>query len=318
MTAGERLSRGVGPRTYRVRHTTCYEYEVPVVHAHHYAHLEPRPLGSQRVLASELAVSPSAAVVRRSSDYFGNIVHFVEILRSHEQLEITATSRVELSGRDVERAFELSTSWNDVAESIRSNLALTGIREYSFDSPLVRAHPALARYAKPSFAEGRSLVDALREFNRRIHEEFTYEPAVTDVSTPLGRVLRERRGVCQDFAHLAVGCLRSLGLAARYVSGYLETDPPAGAEKLVGADASHAWASLYLPEYGWLDFDPTNGALPDRRHVTVAWGRDFSDVSPLRGVVLGGGRHGLKVAVDVDELASGTISDERALSARSP
>jgi transglutaminase-like putative cysteine protease len=157
----------------------------------------------------------------------------------------------------------------------------------------------LAEYAAPIFTPGRPFVDAVGELSERIFREFKYEPLATDVSTPLAQVLRERRGVCQDFAQLAVGCLRSLGLAGRYVSGYLETDAPPGRPKLVGADASHAWASAFLPTLGWIDFDPTNAVFPGERHVTVAWGRDFSDVSPLRGIVLGGGQHSLAVAVDV-------------------
>lgn len=295
-------------KRYRVRHTTRYEYEVPVVHAHHYAHLEPRPLPTQRVMKAGLTLSPSAAVTRRATDYFENIVHFVEILLSHDQLEVTAESEVELESRDLDLALAQRMPWNQVVEALRADRELIPVREYVFDSPLVRAHSMLSRYAEPSFPKGRPLVEALLEFNQRIHEEFTYEPAATDVSTPLAQVLRERRGVCQDFAQLAVGCLRSLGLAARYVSGYLETDPPPGQPKLVGADASHAWASVYVPHYGWLDFDPTNAVLPELRHVTIAWGRDFSDVSPLNGVVLGGGRHTVTVAVDVDEVPSDAVA----------
>jgi transglutaminase-like putative cysteine protease len=158
----------------------------------------------------------------------------------------------------------------------------------------------LSAYAAPSFAARLPLIDAVIDLNRRINTDFTYDPAATDTSTPLAQVLREKRGVCQDFAHVAIGCLRSLGLAARYVSGYLETQPPPGQARLVGADASHAWASVYVPDLGWLDFDPTNNMLPSERHITVAWGRDFSDVTPLKGMVLGGGAHTLTVGVDVE------------------
>jgi len=176
------------------------------------------------------------------------------------------------------------------------------IREFCFDSPLVRSHHLLREYAEQSFSVGRALEEAIIELNERIHADFKYEPTATDVSTPLAQVMRDRRGVCQDFAQVAVGCLRSMGLPARYVSGYLETQPPPGQTKLVGADASHAWASAYLGERGWLDFDPTNNALPSDQHVTVAWGRDFSDVSPLRGVVLAGGSHRIIVGVDVQRI----------------
>jgi transglutaminase-like putative cysteine protease len=158
----------------------------------------------------------------------------------------------------------------------------------------------LLDYAVPIFTRKRPIVEAVLELNHRIHTEFKYDPSATDISTPLGQVMREKRGVCQDFAHVAIGVLRSVGLPARYVSGYLETTPPAGRERLIGADASHAWASTFVPGFGWLDFDPTNDVVTSERHITVAWGRDFSDVSPLKGVVLGGGRHTLSVGVDVE------------------
>ena len=284
---------------YRVRHATRYAYEAPVVHAHHACHLRPRQFDWQGVAKHELEVDPPAAMMRRSVDYFGNQVHLLELLSDHDELEVTSSSVVEIAARP-EPPAEGGISWDETAERLRSAGALVSAVEYCFDSPLVRAHPLLASYAQPVFSPGRPLVAALLEFTRKIFEEFKYETTATDVSTPLAQVLRERRGVCQDFAHLAVGCLRSLGLAARYVSGYLETKPPPGKPRLVGADASHAWASAYVPGYGWLDFDPTNNVLPGLEHVTVAWGRDFSDVSPLKGVVLGGGAHRVSVSVDVE------------------
>jgi transglutaminase-like putative cysteine protease len=187
-----------------------------------------------------------------------------------------------------------------VARRLEADTTLLSAREFVFDSPLVRAHPSLAAYAEPTFRPGRPIVEAILELNHRIETEFAYDPSATDISTPLAQVLRQRRGVCQDFAHVAVGCLRSMGLAARYVSGYLETMPPPGMPRLVGADASHAWASVFLPDFGWLDLDPTNDLLPSGRHIVVGWGRDFSDISPLIGVVLGGGQHRLTIGVDVE------------------
>jgi transglutaminase-like putative cysteine protease len=286
---------------YRVTHATRYGYEAPVIHAHHSCHLRPRQFDWQGVAKHDLEVGPPA-VARRSVDYFGNQVHLIELLTEHDVLEVTSSSVVEIAPRP-DPATGPRISWNETAERLRSAGALVSALEYCFDSPLVRAHPLLAAYAQPTFSPGRPLVEAILEFKRRIFEEFKYETTVTDVSTPLAQVLRERRGVCQDFAHVAVGCLRSLGLAARYVSGYLETKPPPDQPRLVGADASHAWASVYVPGFGWLDFDPTNDVLPGIGHVTVAWGRDFSDVSPLKGVVLGGGAHQVTVSVDVERVA---------------
>lgn len=286
-------------KRFRVTHTTRYDYETPVLHATHALHLEPRSLAHQRVLESRVTISPDQAELQAGRDYFGNITHFVEILAPHEVLEVTSQSRIEVAPPQLELTPATRLSWEKVRDQLQRDRALIAAREFCFDSPLVRSHQMLADYAAPIFTPGRPFVDAVGELSERIFREFKYEPLATDISTPLAQVLRERRGVCQDFAQLAVGCLRSLGLAGRYVSGYLETEAPPGRPKLVGADASHAWASAFLPALGWIDFDPTNAVFPGERHVTVAWGRDFSDVSPLRGIVLGGGQHSLAVAVDV-------------------
>jgi transglutaminase-like putative cysteine protease len=287
--------------TYVVRHQTSYEYEAPVLHAHHLARLRPRVFSGQEVERATVDVSPTPSDQRRMVDYFGNDADRIEILEPHDLLTVTATSRVTLTSGSRSRSLrEASEAWETVAERLSQDPEHLAVREFAMDSPLVRAHPALHAYARGTFEPGRPIVEAVLALNARIEAEFTYDPTATDLSTPLGEVLRQRRGVCQDFAHLAVGCLRSLGLAARYVSGYLETLPPEGEAKLVGADASHAWASVFVPGQGWLDFDPTNALLPSDRHIVVAWGRDFSDVSPLVGVVLGGGAHRLAVAVDVE------------------
>jgi transglutaminase-like putative cysteine protease len=169
----------------------------------------------------------------------------------------------------------------------------------TFDSTYVAADAQLDAYSAPFFDTGRPLLEAVQALMASIYDDFTYDPRATDVSTPVLEVLHERRGVCQDFAHLAIGCLRSRGLAARYVSGYLLTRPPPGKQRLVGADASHAWFATFIPEHGWVDFDPTNNMMPANEHVTIAYGRDFGDVTPIRGVILGGGQHQLSVSVDV-------------------
>lgn len=291
---------------YRVRHLTSYAYESPVLHAHHLAHLRPRRFDYQTTRRTLLEITPAPRDQHRQEDYFGNDCDVLEVLSPHERFDIVATSEVEVRERQelarVDDEACKRATWQQVAEQLARDPRLLAPREFCFDSPLVRVHPMLREYAAPSFPSGRPLLEGLLELNDRVHDEFSYEPASTDVSTPLAQVMRERRGVCQDFAHVMVGCLRSLGLAARYVSGYLETVPPPGQPRLVGSDASHAWVGAFVPELGWLDLDPTNALLPHLSHITVAHGRDFSDVSPLKGVVLGGGRHTVEVGVDVQRL----------------
>lgn len=285
---------------YVLRHTTRYEYDLPVVHAHHLARLRPRQLSHQRVVSSELTVKPGASSLTEKIDYFGNITDVLEVSETHEVFEVASHSIVTTLPNRLSEAPPLGAiTWEAAAQALDDTELYLREGELRYDSPLVRVHQVFKEYAATTFVAGRDLVEGVIELNRRIHQDFKYEPAATDVSTPLGQVMRERRGVCQDFAHVAVACLRSVGLAARYVSGYLETIPPPGKERLVGADASHAWASVLVPGHGWLDFDPTNNLLPSERHIWAAWGRDFSDVSPLKGVVLGGGAHRLTVGVDV-------------------
>jgi transglutaminase-like putative cysteine protease len=184
---------------------------------------------------------------------------------------------------------------------VRSDTSLLDACSFTYDSRYVRRGADLAAYASPSFAPGRAIADAVRELTERIHRDFRYDAQATTLATPLSEVLERRHGVCQDFAHLAIGCLRSLGLPARYVSGYLRTRPPAGRARLIGADASHAWVSAYCGDSGWIDFDPTNNMIPSNDHITIAWGRDYDDVSPVKGVILGGGEHTMAIAVDVAE-----------------
>ncbi len=302
-------------RVYRVKHRTTYVYGAPVAHAHHLAHLRPRQMPFQDVRRALIELRPGPLEQHQEQDYFGNQCDSFEILAPHKDFEIVATSEVELSVREgmvgvgvseeeqaVCSSVPVGASWEMVARLVHQELALLPVAEFCFDSPLVRSHPMLRSYAEPVFSPGRPLHDALLELNQRIHDDFRYEPLSTDVSTPLARVMRERRGVCQDFAHVMVGCLRSLGLPARYVSGYLETVPPPGQQRMVGSDASHAWIAAFVPEIGWLDLDPTNACSPELAHVTVAYGRDFSDVSPLKGVVLGGGSHRVNVGVDVQRV----------------
>jgi transglutaminase-like putative cysteine protease len=289
---------------YRVSHTTTYRYAEPVSVCHNELRLTPRDRPGQNLLRSQLLVEPAPSTLQRDLDYFGNAITFLTLQEPHLDLKITAMSHVELTAPATK--LPQAPAWEVVAERLRSERTVEGLAafELSLDSPLVRTDADVQRFAAPSFPPGRSLLDGVRDLVHRIHAEFVYDPDATCVSTPIADVLRERRGVCQDFAHVAIACLRALGLAARYVSGYIETVPAPGRERLLGADASHAWLAVYVPEHGWVDFDPTNDLVPDGSHVTLAWGRDYGDVPPVKGVVLGGGEHSMDVAVDVLPLSS--------------
>jgi transglutaminase-like putative cysteine protease len=286
---------------YLVEHRTRYAYSTTVSTSQHVAHLAPRPLGRQHVTSHAIHVTPTPTDVVERQDYFGNRVHDFTILNAHQELVVTSRSRVTVSPRLEAVEPGGSPAWEAVAAGLRyrKGAAYSAASEFRFASPYSETGAELARYALASFPEGRPLVEGAIDLMLRIHGEFTFDQSATTVTTPVTRVLAERHGVCQDFAHLQISCLRSLGLAARYVSGYLLTDPPPGAPRLVGADASHAWLSVYCPHWGWVDLDPTNACLPDERHVTIGWGRDYGDVSPLRGVILGGAEHALEVGVSV-------------------
>lgn len=290
---------------YRIRHLTRYVYEQPVSQCFNKAHLLPRNTPTQRWLDSRINVSPRPDWLREHQDYFGNRFCYFMLQAPHRSLEVDITTRIEVSPGQPENALDLGCS---VAEA-RARIAAAAdedtllAREFLFDSPMVRASEQLRAYAAPSFAEERSLLSAVRELTRRIFEDFTYDPEFSTVATPLHEVFAHRRGVCQDFAHLAIGCLRALGFPTRYVSGYLETLPPPGQEKLVGADASHAWFAVYSPGDGWFEFDPTNNNMPAGQHIVTAWGRDYGDVTPLRGIIFdGGSSQTLEVSVDVARL----------------
>jgi transglutaminase-like putative cysteine protease len=289
---------------YRVVHSTVYEYAGAVVSSHDEAHQLPRSLDRQRVSEVELRIDPTPDTVIWHRDYFGNDVVFFALQTPHERLEIRTRSRVELRPPP---PFDptATRTWEDavrVAREDRSEAALEAF-EFAFDSPFVQTSAELADFARASFPPGRRLGEGLLELCARVHREFRYDPDATTLDTPVHEVLRQRHGVCQDFAHVAIGALRSLGIPARYVSGYLRTrrsEPgPAEEKELVGSEASHAWLSAWDPELGWLDIDPTNDLVPGDRHVILAWGRDYDDVSPVKGVTFGGGHHSVEVAVAV-------------------
>ena len=288
---------------YAITHPTTYRYQSAVSVSHHLAHLQPRETELQRVLEFSLEVEPETAVVVPRRDYYGNSAAFLAVERPHRVLVVTARSRVQVSAPKLP-APESTVEWEAVRD-VCSDGFVTGDREageFLFDSPLVATAPIYAEYALESFVPKRPILVAVEDLTRRIFRDFKFDRRATTVATPVEEAFRKRRGVCQDFAHIAISCLRSLGLPARYVSGYIETLPPPGKPRLVGADASHAWFAFWCPGHGWIDADPTNNLLCADRHITVAWGRDFSDVSPLHGVVVGGGEHRLSVGVDVANL----------------
>ncbi len=285
---------------YQIVHRTSYRYNAPVSRCRNETHLRPRDTDHQHCLSSELVVDPTPASWSERSDYFGNPVVSFAVDGPFNQLTVTSLSSVSVSER--RPVTDASPDWQVARDSLFDDLSaeMLEAREFCFESPLVPTSAAVRAYAEPTFATGRPLVEVVAEVTERIFSDFVYDPGFTTVTTPLEEVLYYRRGVCQDFAHLAIGCFRSMGLAARYVSGYLETTAPEGEARLIGADASHAWPSVYVPGSGWLDVDPTNDKLVGTSYVTTAWGRDYSDVTPLKGIVFGGGdSHLLDVSVDV-------------------
>ena len=286
--------------TYNILHRTIYEYATPVTISHHVARLEPRATPAQEREQFSLTIFPEPTLRKNRPDYFGNRLCFFSIQELHSRLEIIAHSRVSVNPA-TSKAPEPSTPWENVTGMFRDPVSPEVVQPYQFifDSPQACASFELADYARESFPEGTPFLTGVRDLTERIFKDFKYDPKATTVATPLAEVWEKRRGVCQDFAHLGIASLRSLGLPARYVSGYLRTRPPEGKERLVGADASHAWFAVFCPGVGWVDFDPTNNVQPGEEHITVATGRDFADVSPVSGVITGGGAHQIKVSVDV-------------------
>ncbi len=298
---------------YRIIHRSIYRYDAPVSRAHNEVHLKPRDTARQQCMTNELVVEPLPTSWTERIDFFGNPVVSFAVDGPFEELTVTSTSTVSVTGG--EPPPPSGPTWEQARDSLAEDLGPVTLaaREFCFDSPLVAVTPPVRAYAEVSFSNGRGLVAAVADLTGRIFRDFVYDPGFTTVTTPVDEVLGHRHGVCQDFAHLAIGCLRSMGLAVRYVSGYLETEPPSGGERLVGSDASHAWPSVFVPDWGWLDVDPTNNTVVGTGYVTTAWGRDYSDVSPLKGIVFGGGNsHTLEVSVDVTRSAAlGSSSRDR-------
>jgi transglutaminase-like putative cysteine protease len=279
----------------RATHTTTYLYSEPVSICHTEVHLAPRPSERQTLLDYELKIHPEPDYVTSHIDYFGNEVSYFSIHAPHNTLTITSESEIDLKPF-VAPELALTAPWEQVRDAVRDQESEEAFEafQYAFESPRIHIGRGFAEYALPSFPKGRPVLEAAHDLCLRINKEFKYDPRSTTVSTPVDEVLSKRQGVCQDFAHLMIACLRSLGLPARYVSGYLRS----GAETK-GAEVSHAWVSVFCPEYLWMDFDPTNKVIPNQDHITVAWGRDYSDVTPVKGVALGGGDQVINVAVQV-------------------
>ena len=298
---------------YQVTHETVYSYDSPVSLSQQHLHLTPRDCPWQKCIDHQLTITPEPNISRSRLDYFGNPVLQFSIEAPHSSLLVRAESTIEVRPHLPANPLNSPSTQSWLADSppweqVRGGLAY-GARpmrleanSFLFESPYVRVKREFSDYAKPCFLPGRPLLEAVQVLMSRIYTEFEFDPEATTVSTPVLKILEDKRGMCQDFAHLMLACLRSVGLSARYVSGYLLTNPPPGQPRMIGADASHAWISVYCPNGkggSWVDFDPTNNLLPDTQHITLAWGRDFGDVSPLRGVILGGDAHELDVAVTV-------------------
>jgi transglutaminase-like putative cysteine protease len=290
---------------YKIVHRTTYKYKYPVSVGNHVACLKPRSVLRHRLEQCELRIQPTPATIIERADYFGNTLYFFTVQEPHTELVVEARSRVTMEST-VTALPHQALAWEEAVRSLPGDHSPEGLEAYQFrfESPRIPLRSEFAAYARQSFTPGRPLQEGLLDLTERIHKDFRFDSGVTTVRTPTEEVFRKRRGVCQDFAHFQIACLRSLNLSARYVSGYLRTYPPPGQPRLVGADASHAWVSAYCPGTGWLDLDPTNNLIPSDGHVTLAWGRDYGDVSPLHGLILGGGVHALTVAVDIEMLES--------------
>jgi len=289
---------------YRVRHTTSYAYASPVDLATHMLHLTPRTLPHQRVIGSRITVDPAPVRTQEGTDHFGNRVTWLFVDTPHARFEVTTEAEIDVAFPAPPDA-GTTPPWEEVAAAAAraDGQGAWEAAEFAFDSMLAPASPEARFYAAPSFPPGRPILEAVRHLTTRISQDFAFRTGVTNVSTPVAQVLNQRAGVCQDFTHVMIAGLRSHGIPARYVSGYIRTRPRPGQPRRRGADQSHAWVGAWLgPAHGWVDLDPTNDLVVHDEHVVLAWGRDFADISPVRGVILGGGRHGVSVGVDLEPL----------------
>jgi len=290
---------------FNVRHITHYKYASRVSLCYNLANVVPRDTDRQRCLKNRVTVSPTPAITHKRSDYFGNKAFHFEIQKPHTELIITADSEIQLSDNIGEMNLDLGATYSDALKYLakKTTRATIDAREFLLNSPMIECSEQLAEYARPSFHADRSLKSCVNDLTTRIFSQFTYDPGFSTIATPLAEVLQHKRGVCQDFAHLQVGCLRSMGIPAKYVSGYIETLPKPGEKKLVGADATHAWVAYFCPDEGWVEFDPTNNTRAGIQHIVTAFGRDYIDVTPVKGIIFGGGAAPrLEVSVDVSRI----------------
>ena len=285
---------------YQVTHRTTFTYTQPVAISHHVLRLTPRSHPQQHCLRSSLRIDPAPSVRSDGKDFFGNPLTHLTIQAPHSELVVESQHLINVL-KPSPIHVDQSPAWDQVAQHLQGTIdaSILEAQPFMYDSPYIMIDDDTYEFALACFPPGRPLLAGVMDLTHLIFREFTYEGGVTEVSTPIKDVLASRKGVCQDFAHLEIAALRSLGLPARYISGYLLTRPPEGQEKLVGADASHAWLSTWCPDLGWVEFDPTNNLIPGDEHITLAWGRDYGDVSPINGFMVGGGHHTLHVSVDV-------------------
>lgn len=287
---------------YKIVHKTEYIYFEPISLCHNMARLVPRSTISQNCKKSTVVIDPIPDVINEFEDFFGNKVIYFAIQHEHRSLSVTVSSEIERNTVDLKQSIETygKIAWEEARMQLyQPRLDYIDARQYVPETAATTFESGITSYAMVSFTPGRPIYEAIYDLMERIYKEFQFKPGFTTVATPISEVMKQRKGVCQDFAHVGIACLRSVGLPARYVSGYIETLPPPGVEKLVGVDASHAWFSVFVPNIGWLDFDPTNNVVPSDQHITIGWGRDYFDITPLKGVILSSGPHRLSVSVDV-------------------
>ncbi|MBC7688958.1 MAG: transglutaminase family protein [Aquabacterium sp.] len=286
---------------HRITHKTDYTYQLPVSLCHNVVRLTPRSTNKQFCKSSVVLITPGPDVLIEYEDFFGNKLVYFTIEKEHTKLSVHVSSEIEkLIPAEAQWPQNNYTTWEEVCRQTHTlTPELLDVKQFIATTPMTPADEAIAAYAVQSFPPGRSFFESSKNLMHRIFSDFKFQSGFTTIATPLSVVMKERKGVCQDFAHVAIACIRSIGLPARYVSGYIETLPPPGMQKLAGVDASHAWFSVYIPGSGWVDFDPTNNIIPAERHITIGWGRDYADITPLRGVIMSSGSHELKVSVDV-------------------
>ena len=286
---------------HRITHKTDYTYQLPVSLCHNVVRLTPRSTNKQFCKSSVVLITPGPDVLIEYEDFFGNKLVYFTIEKEHKKLSVHVSSEIEkLIPAEAQWPQNNYTTWEEVCRQTHTlTPELLDVKQFIATTPMTPADEAIAAYAVQSFPPGQSFFESSKNLMHRIFSDFKFQSGFTTIATPLSVVMKERKGVCQDFAHVAIACIRSLGLPARYVSGYIETLPPPGMQKLAGVDASHAWFSVYIPGSGWVDFDPTNNIIPAERHITIGWGRDYADITPLRGVIMSSGSHELKVSVDV-------------------